>query len=1088
MYLFRNLVKQAQDINRLNAILQELNEPAHPDTVMPRIELCREALALRSREDRPKLWAKLQDELGYNLARAPLPDLASNLELAIEAFNNALQVRTQRDAPNEWVETMGGLASAYVDRLRGDKAENLETVLNLLQQILQVADPETMPENWAVSMTNLANAYADRLRGDRAQNLEKAIAAYWQVEEFNRTRGERERWALVMNNLAATYRDRLLGNGAENMEMAIQCCEQALQVFTLASNSAQWATTMNNLGTIYFLRLQGDRANNLERAIAAYQQVLRVRTPDHLPMDWAGTMSDLAGVYLARIKGERTQNLEMAIDYGERALTVRTRERTPFFWAITMNNLGAVYQNRIRGDANRNLMRAIDIYKSALEVLTREEIPFEWARTMTALGSAYTALQSGDRADNLEHAISVYERALTVRTRESMPRQWALTMMNLATAYSDRLMGDREENVDRAIAYYLEVAEVRNRQASPFEWAQLMVNLGRAYEKKLSGDRKQNIELASKAWHQALEVFVADSMPAEHLQVQNGLGMIFFEARHWEQTYGACTAAMAVIDSLYLSSATPEARQSALGQINHIAVRAAYSLAKLGQPARAVEILEHNKARAISEALARNSAALEKATLQDREEFAAARATIASLEAEARSASESGAGDFVALSEKLGAARQQLLRIAERVHTYVPDFMPAAFSFADIENVATQQQQPLIYLLTSEHGSLALFVSPASTSAPNPQLLFIDEFQSHDLEKILIADQESPYLPGVFSNDPKVLKQALDKVLPLLESKLVGGLSKKIQESGYNRATLIAGMLGLLPLANLVSDSVCISLVPSARTLQTAHQALGGQEASKEIFLGISNPLPSIAPLPFARLEVETIMEMVSKEDRYALFETHATSAALMASLNGATILHFACHGSFNIADPLSSSLYLAGDDRLTLRDILDGKFSLSTVRLVILSACQTGLVDVQQVPDESVGFPGAFLQSGVAGTISTLWPVNDISTALLLIQFYKLILKEHVEPPLALLKAQQWLRRATAKDLNLDEYWEKCFIDSGRSDKAAFRWWRYYAKNIEERPYAHPYYWMPFVYTGASKFLETPMINSVHGEMPIRV
>jgi CHAT domain-containing protein len=85
---------------------------------------------------------------------------------------------------------------------------------------------------------------------------------------------------------------------------------------------------------------------------------------------------------------------------------------------------------------------------------------------------------------------------------------------------------------------------------------------------------------------------------------------------------------------------------------------------------------------------------------------------------------------------------------------------------------------------------------------------------------------------------------------------------------------------------------------------------------------------------------------------------------------------------------------------------------------LVTLSACQTALSDFRTVPDESFGFPSAFLAIGVPAVIGTLGSVNDLSTAILMLRFYSLYLQgdqqaglEPFNPSKALCFAQKWMR-----------------------------------------------------------------------------
>src|SRR5262245_7492397 len=68
----------------------------------------------------------------------------------------------------------------------------------------------------------------------------------------------------------------------------------------------------------------------------------------------------------------------------------------------------------------------------------------------------------------------------------------------------------------------------------------------------------------------------------------------------------------------------------------------------------------------------------------------------------------------------------------------------------------------------------------------------------------------------------------------------------------------------------------------------------------------------------------------------------------------------------------------------------------------------------VVRLSSEFIGLPSAFLQIGAAGVIGTLWSVDDVSTALLMMRFYELHLAGRLEPAAALRSAQFWLRDRT--------------------------------------------------------------------------
>src|SRR5262249_12468477 len=112
----------------------------------------------------------------------------------------------------------------------------------------------------------------------------------------------------------------------------------------------------------------------------------------------------------------------------------------------------------------------------------------------------------------------------------------------------------------------------------------------------------------------------------------------------------------------------------------------------------------------------------------------------------------------------------------------------------------------------------------------------------------------------------------------------------------------------------------------------------------------------------------------------------------------------------------------------------------------------QSNLTDFRRVPMELVGFPSGFMLAGVPGVIGTLWPVSDISTAVLLGRFYANLLQDRSEPALALNSAQQWLRDSTASELGLEALWRRQYevtqVQALKRD--AFKNMRYWALHPE--------------------------------------
>jgi CHAT domain-containing protein len=141
--------------------------------------------------------------------------------------------------------------------------------------------------------------------------------------------------------------------------------------------------------------------------------------------------------------------------------------------------------------------------------------------------------------------------------------------------------------------------------------------------------------------------------------------------------------------------------------------------------------------------------------------------------------------------------------------------------------------------------------------------------------------------------------------------------------------------------------------------------------------------------LPFAEREVGSLAW--TYPNMTALTREKATKSWIIANIGRFGIIHLATHGEFDAVNPLFSALKLVGgkkdkDGDLEAGEIFDLKLSAD---LIVLSACQTGLGKVTS-GDEVQGMNQAFLYAGTHALISSLWRVSDISTAMLMKQFYR--------------------------------------------------------------------------------------------------
>ncbi len=167
--------------------------------------------------------------------------------------------------------------------------------------------------------------------------------------------------------------------------------------------------------------------------------------------------------------------------------------------------------------------------------------------------------------------------------------------------------------------------------------------------------------------------------------------------------------------------------------------------------------------------------------------------------------------------------------------------------------------------------------------------------------------------------------------------------------------------------------------------------------------------------LPHARAEAQSVASILGGE--YWPGQP-GMRVAFLRSAGHYRYLHLACHGEFNLDDPLDSWLELGPHERLSANDMLNGP-TLST-DLVTLSACRSGLSRVLR-GDEPMGLARGFLGAGARAVLVTLWRVEDSSARLLMTRFYTELKREGARLPEALQAAQQFvcaLSRAEAHNL----------------------------------------------------------------------
>lgn len=228
----------------------------------------------------------------------------------------------------------------------------------------------------------------------------------------------------------------------------------------------------------------------------------------------------------------------------------------------------------------------------------------------------------------------------------------------------------------------------------------------------------------------------------------------------------------------------------------------------------------------------------------------------------------------------------------------------------------------------------------------------------------------------------------------------------------------------------------------------------------------VADPPTPFRPLQDSALEIAWIQQSEPATQLTTLHGPNASRDTVLAALPNATLAHFCTHGIFEPADPFQSRLLLANGEPLSL-DTLLPILNNSKLSGVILSACETAVVPSWRFADELLGFPAALLSHGATTVIATQWPVDDWASAALIGEFYRQWRTPPGKSPAhALHAAQNWLRTVTADELYnlLDPF---THAPDPLGSRAADIRTSLFAKDSEETPFHHPYYWAAFTVSG---------------------
>jgi CHAT domain-containing protein/Tfp pilus assembly protein PilF len=294
---------------------------------------------------------------------------------------------------------------------------------------------------------------------------------------------------------------------------------------------------------------------------------------------------------------------------------------------------------------------------------------------------------------------------------------------------------------------------------------------------------------------------------------------------------------------------------------------------------------------------------------------------------------------------------------------------------------------------------------------------------SKDLYSILIQPVEQ------FLDEKKLLCIVPDKILHYLPfGALISTVSGKYLIEKYR--------LGLAP-----SSSIFLSQSQSALQ-RTDHRV--------ERLLSVGDPdfnradFPSLPELPSSGRESQAIARYYSSPPPRLLLRDNARESVVKSEIQQSDVVHLALHYVVDEGSSLLSKLILAREPSSasngaevpagTLPAYEIYRMKLPRTRLVVLSACQTGIERTYR-GEGPISIARPFIAAGVPLVVASLWPVDSEATAELMINFHKHRKQYSQSTSDALRQAQLEMIDKRAERYSQPYYWASFVTIGGYSE-----------------------------------------------------
>jgi CHAT domain-containing protein/tetratricopeptide (TPR) repeat protein len=922
--------------------------------------------------------------------------------------------------------------------------------------------------------SNLGAVYAEF--GEHSKSLKFFSEALALTEEI----GDQKERASLLISLGA------LNSAMGSQREALEHYEKALRILKVAPDGDEESRALSGLARLYVNSGETAKAlSNLNRALELAKQSKHADAKPKL-------LSDVGVVYSKLGEPRR------ALDYMRQALSLREHDGNRRGQANVSSNIGQIYFDLGEfGEARNYFLHALSIYEEMGDDV-------EAARMSLNLGGVYKLVgDSKGWERNLLHAIAL------LKGKESENR--ALYSGILLQA-GDMLgvVGDK----DSAIKAYQGVIDMSRDIGNKTNEALALVSLADLYF--YTGDSKKGAETNSQAY---LAAVTSEDQDIEAWAL-GGLMACWRSAGNTDLAvfYGKLSLNKKQELRTHIRGLDSETQKSYVRRHGESYAFLASALLGRGRYAEALQIIKSTQDQQSYDFSRDGAAPARPIDLTPREAAFAStlRRVTDQVVAAARQLEEfkrpaegqpprDGAGQLARLEAESKAASEEFAAALERA---AADFskppregenLSRATDLSDLQSILgelsalTGRQTVALYPFASPMEFRVLLVTPDSAftaASPLPNVDFDQKVMQ------FYALLQTPAL------DPRPLgKELYDLVVKPLEPALRAAGAQTLLWS-------LGGTLRYVPMASLWDGqrylverfrNVVFTRADRERMTRAVSPAwtgvgFGTSRAHAVDLFGNGNRVP-LPALPGVSEEMPAIFRPAGRDGVVkgeVFLDGEFTRVAFLGlAKRRPALVHVASHFSFRPGDDRQSFLLLGDGTTLTLNEIKRQGRLFEGVELLTLSACETAATRPDAMGREIDGFAESAQRLGAAAVIATLWTVADNSTSRLMREFYR------ARQGVPLLTKAEALRRAQLSLLHgmpggaptravpasapASFKVELVNAPGGGKGAAAGQTGRVRGAGIiyvdksqapafktdPDRPFAHPFYWSPFVLIG---------------------